>query len=77
MTMTSSTVPGVSLVRLKELIDDVISVISLRNLERVLRLLNFTYTFFKALFMFCHCRALFSSVLFLKIIVNNVLYCSL
>ena len=41
----------------------------------VLRLLNFTYTFFKALLIFCHCRALFSSVLFLKIIVNNVLYC--
>ena len=41
----------------------------------VLRLLNFTYTFFKALLIFCHCRALFSSVLFLKIIVNNVFYC--
>ena len=41
----------------------------------VLRLLNFTYTFFKALLIFCHCSALFSSVLFLKIIVNNVLYC--
>ena len=27
--------------------------------------LNFTYTFFKALLIFCHCRALFSSVLFL------------
>ena len=37
--------------------------------------LNFTYTFFKALLIFCHCRALFSSVLFLKIIVTNVLYC--
>ena len=38
---------------------------------------NFTYTFFKALLIFCHCRALFSSVLFLKIIVTNVilLYC--
>ena len=37
--------------------------------------MNFTYTFFKALLIFCHCSALFSSVLFLKIIVNNVLYC--
>ena len=41
----------------------------------ILRLLNFTYAFFKALLILCHCRALFSSVLFLKIIVNNVLYC--
>ena len=41
----------------------------------VLRPLNFNYTFFKALLIFCHCKALFSSVLFLKIIVNNVLYC--
>ena len=41
----------------------------------VLRPLNFNYTFFKALLIFCHCRALFSAVLFLKIIVNNVLYC--
>ena len=41
----------------------------------VLRPLNFSYTFFKAFLIFCHCRALFSSVLFLKIIVNNVLYC--
>ena len=41
----------------------------------VLGLLNFTYTFFKALLIFFCCRALFSSVLFLKIIVNNVLYC--
>ena len=40
----------------------------------VLRPLNFNYTFFKALLIFCQCRALFSSVLFLKIIVNNVLY---
>ena len=37
--------------------------------------LNFTYTFSKALLIFCHCRALFSSMLFLKIIVNNVLFC--
>ena len=29
----------------------------------------------RALLTFCHCRALFSSVLFLKMIVNNVLYC--
>ena len=29
----------------------------------------------KTMLVFCHCRALFSSVLFLKIIVNNVLYC--
>ena len=41
----------------------------------VLCLLNFTYIFFKALRIFCHCRALLSSVLFLKIIVTNVLYC--
>ena len=41
----------------------------------VLRLLNFTSTFFNALLIFCHCRALFSSVLFLNIIVTNVLYC--
>ena len=41
----------------------------------VLPPLDFNYTFFKALLIFCHCRALFSSVLFLKIIVNNVLYC--
>ena len=41
----------------------------------ILHPLNFNYTFFKALLIFCHCRALFSSVLFLKIIVNNVLYC--
>ena len=40
----------------------------------VLRPLNFNYAFFKALLIFCQCRALFSSVLFLKIIVNNVLY---
>ena len=40
-----------------------------------LRPLNFNYTFVKALLIFCHCRALFSSVLFLKIIVNNVLHC--
>ena len=37
--------------------------------------LNFNYSFFKALVTFCHCRALFSSVLWLKIIVSNVLYC--
>ena len=37
--------------------------------------LNFNYLFFKALLIFCQCRALFSSVFFLKIIVNNVLYC--
>ena len=37
--------------------------------------LNFDYTFFKALLIFCQCRALFSSVSFLQIIVNNVLYC--
>ena len=41
----------------------------------VLRLLNFTYTFFKVLLIVCHCRILFRSVLFLKIIVNSVLYC--
>ena len=41
----------------------------------VLRLLNFTYTFFKVLLIFSHCRALFRSVLFLKIIVTSVLYC--
>ena len=41
----------------------------------VLSLLNFTYTFLKALLIVCHCRALFSSVLFQQIIVNNVLYC--
>ena len=40
--------------------------------DGVLRLLNFTHTFFQS---FCHCRALSSSVLFLKIIVTNVLYC--
>ena len=40
----------------------------------VLRRLNFNYTFFKALLIFYHCRALFSSVLFLKIIVNSVLH---
>ena len=56
----------------REFIDDLISVISLRNLQASL---NFTYTFFKVLLIFCHCRALFRSVLFLKIIVNNVLYC--
>ena len=33
------------------------------------------YRCFKALLIFCHCRALFRSVLFLKIIVNDVLYC--
>ena len=41
----------------------------------VLPPLDFNYTFFKALLIFCHCRALFSSVLFPKLIVNNVLYC--
>ena len=60
------------LYNLLEFIDDVISVISLQ--KGVFRPLNFNYTFFKALFIFCHCRALFSSVLFLKIIVSNVLY---
>ena len=40
-----------------------------------MRPLNFNYTFFKAVLIFCHCRALFSAVLFLKIIANNVLYC--
>ena len=42
----------------------------------VLRLLNFTSTFFKALRIFCHCRALFSSVLFLKIMVTTMSYSS-
>ena len=59
---------------IREFIDDVISVFSSKICRR-LRPLNFNYTFFKALLIFCHCRALFSSVLFLKIIVNNVLYC--
>ena len=49
------------------------SIISLVSL--LLRPLNFNYSFFKALVTFCHCRALFSSVLWLKIIVSNVLYC--
>ena len=40
----------------------------------VLRLLNFSSTFFKALRIFCHCRALFSSVLFLKIMVTTMSY---
>ena len=51
-----------------EFIDNIISVITYH-------FQNFTYTFFKALLIFCHCRALFISVLYLKIIVNNVLYC--
>ena len=49
-------------------IDDVTSVITY-NFS------NFTHTFFKALLIFYHCRVLFSSLLFLKILVNNVLYC--
>ena len=49
------------------------SIISLVSL--LLRPLNFNYLFFKALVTFCHCRALFSSVLWLKIIVSNVLFC--
>ena len=53
----------------------IISHVSLSKFVGVLRLLNCTYTFFKALIIFCHCRALFSSVLFLNIIVNNVLFC--
>ena len=52
----------------RKFIDDVILVITYHFLYS-------TYTFFKALLIFCHCRALFSSVLFLKITVNNVLYC--
>ena len=49
------------------------SIISLVSL--LLRPLNFNYSFFKALVTFRHCRALFSSVLWLNIIVSNVLYC--